>query len=90
MSNEFVPQTPSSFPAAERAAEPPTSQTSAPELGGADVELKPDKVGQTIPEPFSTLPPMVETSRKPSDDHEKYLLGVALQAMQDTEDALGN
>lgn len=90
MSNEFVPQTPSSFSAAERAAEPPTSQTSAPELGGADVELKPDKVGQTIPEPFSTLPPMVETSEKPSDGRNEYLLDAALRAMQNTEIALGN
>ena len=90
MSNEFVPQTPSSFSAAERAAEPPTSQTSAPELGGADVELRPDIVGQTIPEPPSTLPPMVETSEKPSDGRNEYLLDAALRAMQNTEIALGN
>ena len=74
MSNEFFPAT-----------ELPTSQTSAPELGGADVELKPDIVGQTIPEPFSTLPPMVETSEKPSDDHERYLLGAALEAIRLTD-----
>ena len=74
MSNEFFPAT-----------ELRTSQTSAPELGGADVELRPDIVGQTIPEPPSTLPPMVETSKKPSDDHEKYLLGAVLEAIRLTD-----
>lgn len=38
MRNEF-------FPAVESATELPTSQTSAPELGGADVELQPGNVG---------------------------------------------
>ena len=75
----------------EKGAEwPPASPSSPPELGGDHVELKPDKVGQTIPEPFSTLPPMVETSEKPSNGRNEYLLDAALRAMQDTEDALGN
>ena len=94
MSNEIFPQIPNALdtglPAVESATELPTSQTSAPELGGADVEIQPDIVGQTIPEPFSTLPPMVETSKKPSDDNIKHLLDAALRAMQDTENALGN
>ena len=94
MSNEIFPQIPNALdtglPAVESATELPTSQTSAPELGGADVELQPDNVGQAIPEPFSTLPHLVETSRKPSDHPEKYLLDVALRAMQDTNTALGN
>ena len=72
----------------EKGAEwPPASPSSPPELGGDHVEL--NRSPKTA-EPFSTLPHLVETSRKPSDDHEKYLLGVALQAMQDTEDVLGN
>ncbi len=49
MSNEIFPQIPNALdtglPAVESATELPTSQTSAPELGGADVELQPANVG---------------------------------------------